>query len=457
MANDPNVKINIPENAMILLNVLTQGGFAAYCVGGFVRDSLLGRPIHDVDIATNAKWQQAKELFGQNGFTVHETGTKFGTITVISDGEPFQITTYRYDGKYKDGRHPETVKAAGTITEDLARRDFTINAMAYNETDGLVDPFDGQKDLELKVVRCVGDPRVRFKEDALRILRACRFCSQLGFAMDKETYEAALSMKSFLAAVSVERIYQELQAFMLGSHVHDALMNTVDILSFVLPELVAMKGFEQRTQYHIYDVLEHTAYVMQNTPRTPLQRWTALFHDMGKPAASFIGPDGVGHFYGHAHVSTELAKGIMERLKFPTALKEQILPLVKHHDEVIEPTSKAVKKALKRLDSDPEMFRELCNIKRADAMAQAPQCINRVDLANSLEEIMDEILNSKEPFSLKDLAINGHDVLEAGVEPGPKVGEILNFLLDAVMEESIPNERDALLGMLNELIASDES
>lgn len=285
----------------------------------------------------------------------------------MRDGEPLEITTYRTDGTYSDGRHPDSVAPASSIEEDLQRRDFTINALAYHPARGIIDPFGGLKDMERGVLRSVGDPATRFSEDALRILRACRFASQLGVAIDPATFEAMIACKNLLRQVSGERVYRELERFVCGDYVHDALVACVDVLAFVLPELVAMKGCAQVTKYHIYDVLEHTAWVVQRTPPEPLQRWSALFHDMGKPAAAFFeetdeGP--VEHFYGHAAVSVSLACGIMHRLPFPAWLRRDVPPLVRAHDDVVPPNARAVRRMLGRLGGRTDLFAALCDIKR---------------------------------------------------------------------------------------------
>ena len=438
----------LPPSALTVLEVLEEGGFEAWCVGGFVRDALLGRPLHDVDVATDARWQEAQSLFAAAGLRTHEAGVAHGTLTVVAGGEPLEVTTYRVDGPYGDGRHPDAVSFSTSIEEDLARRDYTVNALAYHPQRGLLDPFGGLADLGAGVLRTVGDPRKRFEEDALRILRGCRFVSQLGFVLEEETWAAAVSQKSLLARVSVERIRAELDGLLCGAHAREALLGCVDVLSFALPELAAMRGFPQATPYHIYDVLEHTAWVVQRVPAEPALRWAALCHDMGKPAAAFTGPDGVGHFYGHAAVSVELARGILERLKAPGALREEVLALVRRHDDVVEATPRSVKRMLGRLGGDPALFRMLCALKRADALAQAPRCAPRAELADELERVLDEVLAADEAFTLAQLAVGGRDVLALGVEPGPTVGAALHAALDAVTDERVPNEAEALRAFL---------
>lgn len=445
----------VPGSAMSVISVLEQAGYEAWCVGGFVRDSLLGRPVADIDIATSALWEQTESVCLAAGMRVHRTGTKHGTVTVVCDDDAFEVTTFRVDGAYSDARHPDSVHFVRSLDEDLARRDFTINAMAYHPKRGLRDPFGGFNNASQRIIRTVGDPSQRFQEDALRILRAARFSSQLGFSIDSETYSAMMAGKSLLAKVSSERITAELQKLILGKDACRALLSTVDVLSAVLPELVSMKGFDQCTPYHSYDVLEHTARAVAGTPPYPLVRWAALFHDMGKPGAFFKEETGRGHFYGHAKISVTLARGIMDRLSFSPSFKERVLILVERHDEVYEPTPKAVKRALARIGGDVELFRALCDLKKGDASAQAPAyAAERMEKADQLRRVLEEILAADEAFSLKHLAINGKDAMEAGIPQGPAVGAALNAALDAVIDERIPNDREALLAFLENFASS---
>lgn len=441
----------VPPQARRVIEVLEAAGFEAWCVGGFVRDSLLGRPVSDIDIACSALWPQTEEACLAAGMRVHRTGEKHGTVTVVCDDAAFEVTTFRVDGAYSDARHPDEVRFVRSLEEDLARRDFTINAMAYHPLRGLADPFGGLEDARRGIIRTVGDPAQRFGEDALRILRACRFSSQLGFSLDGATHQAMLEGKRGLLRVSSERITAELQKLLLGDNVRDALLRTVDVLSAVLPELVAMKGFDQCTPYHCHDVLEHTARAVAGTPPYPLVRWAALFHDMGKPAAFFKEPGGRGHFYGHAKISVPLARGIMDRLTFSTAFRDRVLLLVERHDDVFDATPRAVKRALARMGGDVELFRALCDLKRGDASAQAPAYAEeRMRRADDLLRVLDGILAEGEAFTLKHLAVNGRDAMDAGIAQGPSVGAALAAALDAVIDEQIPNDRETLLAFLDE-------
>lgn len=441
----------VPPQARRVIEVLEAAGFEAWCVGGFVRDSLLGRPVSDIDIACSALWPQTEETCLAAGMRVHRTGEKHGTVTVVCDDAAFEVTTFRVDGAYSDARHPDEVRFVRSLKEDLARRDFTINATAYHPLRGLADPFGGLEDARRGIIRTVGDPAQRFGEDALRILRACRFSSQLGFSLDGATYQAMLEGKRGLLRVSSERITAELQKLLLGDNVRDALLQTVDVLSAVLPELVAMKGFDQCTPYHCHDVLEHTARAVAGTPPYPLVRWAALIHDMGKPAAFFKEPGGRGHFYGHAKISVPLARGIMDRLTFSTAFRDRVLLLVERHDDVFDATPRAVKRALARMGGDVELFRALCDLKRGDASAQAPAYAEeRMRRADDLLRVLDGILAEGEAFTLKHLAVNGRDAMDAGIAQGPSVGAALAAALDAVIDEQIPNDRETLLAFLDE-------
>ncbi len=437
--------IYVPENALKIIDLLQDAGYNPWLVGGFVRAALMKLPYTDIDIASDASWQEVKRICEGAGMAVHETGTKHGTVTVVCDGYAFEVTTFRTDGKYIDARHPESVAFVKSITEDLARRDFTMNAIAYRPDEGILDPFDGVKDIENKVIRTVGDPSKRLSEDALRILRACRFASQLGFEIKPSSYEAMLTHKHLLRRISIERITHELDSFVTGTYIHDALLKCVDVLEFILPELTAMKGCKQVNPHHIYDVLEHTAYVMQNTPPYRLIRWAALCHDMGKPASAFFDKEGVEHFYGHADVSVRIATGMLKRLLMSNAFINDVLLLVRDHDKTnLEATHKSVRKALNRFDGRIDLFEALCDLKTADALSQAKTSKPRVTEIQKVRDILKDVLAQTEAFQVSDLAIDGNDLIALGVQPGPFIGDILNSLLDDVIEERIANSREDL-------------
>ena len=436
----------LPEAVLSVIGRLEKAGYEAYAVGGCVRDHLLGRAAGDYDVTTSALPHEMQAVFA--GERVLETGLKHGTLTVFSGDLPIEITTYRIDGAYADHRHPDEVTFTRSLHEDLRRRDFTVNAMAYSPARGLIDPFGGQADLQAGILRCVGDPSRRFQEDALRILRLLRFASVLGFAPEEETVRAAFENRSLLSDVSAERVFSELCRLLCGQNVQQVLCRYLGVLSPLLPEAMAMQGFDQRNPHHIYDVLEHTARVVSAVPPDRVLRLAAFFHDMGKPASFFTDADGVGHFYGHDAISADMAERVLTRLKCDTAAKKQVVILVQEHDVQIESSEKAVKRALNRLG--PEMFFRLLALKRADNLAQAPAYAARQQIIDQLESIARDILAREACFSKKDLALHGEDLLAAGIPAGPGLGAALDAMLEAVINGDAENEKAALLRWLTE-------
>ena len=426
---------------------LNEAGFEAWLVGGCVRDRLMGLAPHDYDITTSATPEETEAVFA--GERIVETGLRHGTVTVLLSGEPLEITTFRTEAAYSYHRRPDAVRFTRSLREDLARRDFTVNAVAMDARGALCDPFGGQADLENRLLRAVGDPEARFREDALRILRCARFSSVLGFAIEPATAAAMVRCRTLLAYVSAERIYTELTKLLCGKDVRRVLMEHTDVLGAVLPELLPMKGFDQRNFHHIYDVLEHTARVVEHVPPEPRLRWAALFHDAGKPACFSLDPDGVGHFRGHAEKSRELADAALRRLKTDNATREAADQLIRFHDWPMEPTAPVVRRALRRLG--PDGFRDLIALKRADNLAQAPEFRDRQRTCDEIEALAAQILAEQQAFSLKDLAVNGDDLRALGMTPGPAMGRVLNELLDAVISDRLPNEREALLAAANAL------
>lgn len=448
MAKEDHMKkIPLPPQALAALAALEDAGFEAWCVGGCVRDALLGRPINDFDITTSAPWQQTEKALEKAGFALHRTGTEHGTVTAVRENMAFEVTTYRTETGYSDGRHPDHVTFVSSIEDDLARRDFTVNAMAYHPQRGILDLFGGQADLGAQLIRAVGDPKRRFAEDGLRILRGFRFASQLGFSLEPATLEAAKTQKMMLARVSAERVTHEMDGLLLGDFPHDALMAAIDVLGAVMPEIVACKGFDQHTPYHLYDVWEHTAWAVQYAPATRLGRWSAFLHDLGKPGAFFMEGDR-GHFRGHEQLSMILGREILERLKFTPTFIRNAIELVRIHDEQIAPTTRGVKRAVARLGGDGELFQTLLGLKRADALAQSPLGEPRLRDLERIEELWRQLQEEGEAVTVGQLKVNGRDVLEKGVAPGPAVGLVLQQALDAVIDEKVPNERDALLAFL---------
>ena len=429
---------NLPSQVHTALNRLQQAGYEAYIVGGCVRDLLMGQTPNDYDITTSALPEQTALVF--DGERKIDTGLKHGTLTVILDGEALEITSFRVDGSYTDGRHPDAVRFTSSLAEDLSRRDFTINAMAYAPSAGLVDLFGGQADLLQPVIRCVGTPELRFREDALRILRALRFSSVLDFPIDPDTDRAIRSCAPLLEKISPERIAVELKKLLCGKGVRRILMNYAEVLGIVIPELLPLRGFDQKNIHHCYDLLEHSAAAVEHIAPDPVLRMAALLHDIGKPLCFSLDSDGVGHFYGHAIHSAEIAEQVLTRLRSSRADRERIVALVHSHDVQIPATEKSIRRALGKYG--PDLFFQLLELKRADNLAQAPAWRDRQAVYDQLEALAREILTQKQCFSLRDLAVKGSDL---GIPPGPAVGSALKILLEAVMEERIPNERQALL------------
>ena len=434
-------KIIIPQRVEKVLGALESAGFEAYMIGGCVRDSIMDKTPNDYDVTTSALPGETKEVF--EGFPVIETGLKHGTVTVVIDGEPIEITTYRIDGDYVDNRRPQNVSFTRNLKEDMARRDFTMNAIGYNPSVGIVDYYGGAEDIRKGVIRAVGDGNKRFEEDALRIMRALRFASETGFIIEEETAAAARLHKDLLLNISGERIRVELTKLLCGKDARRIIMEYTDILAVILPELADMKDFDQCNPYHIYDVLEHTAAAVESAPPTAELRLAALLHDTGKPETFFEDCSGVGHFYGHNLASKEIARSFMARLKFDNETKDKVLKLVEYHDMQIAPEEKAVKRALRKLGS--ETFYDLIALARADNKAQSPVVSGRQKTYDRLVEIAGEIIASEECFSVKHLAVNGRDLIEVGIPQGPEVGKALEKLLDAVISGEIENKKEDLL------------
>ncbi len=435
--------IQIPEQVRKIVQRLHDGGYEAWCVGGAVRDALLGREPGDWDVTTNALPETVLALFAPEALP---TGLQHGTVTV-GGGRGVEVTTYRRDGEYLDSRHPEHVEFTSSLEEDLARRDFTVNAIAMGLDGTLVDPFGGQADLTAGVLRAVGEPEKRFQEDALRVMRGLRFAARLGFSIEEDTADAMRRCAPLLRRIAVERIQVELTGLLCGEHVERVLLRYPDILGVFMPEILPSVGFAQHTKYHCYDVWEHTVHAVAQIPARPILRYTMLFHDLGKPDTFTLDAQGNGHFYGHWQSSAEKAEAIMERLRFDHRSREVILTLVDRHDMPLTLDERCVRRNLSRYGE--EVVRQLLEVKRADNLAQAPAYRDRLVLVDQWRQLLDVVLASQDCFSLKQLAVKGGDITALGAV-GPDVGRILQKLLELVIDELLPNERTALLDYAKE-------
>ena len=435
--------MRIPDEVRQAVTQLNNAGFEAYPVGGCVRDLLRGKQPHDWDITTSALPEQTAAIFAED--RTIPTGLQHGTLTVLKNGMPLEITTYRVDGDYADGRHPDRVTFTRSLTEDLARRDFTINAMALDIQNGVVDPFFGQEDLKNGVIRCVGDPDKRLTEDALRLLRALRFSSVLGFTIEPKTAAAIRRHKERLALVSAERITEEMTKLLCGGNVENVLTEYADVVTFLIPEISPLIGFEHHHPYHIYDVFTHTIKAVSAIKPIPELRWAMLLHDIGKVETFTMSEDGIGHFYKHTARSTALATDVLRRFRFSGKQVERILLLVKHHDLPFEDDERLLLKRLRVLGE--EVCLQLLELQDADCLAQAPSLRYRLDEHQVIRERLRNLCENEACFTLKDLAINGNDLAALGIPPGPSIGRMLEKLLEAVMEKRVENTREALINL----------
>lgn len=430
----------LSKEAEKAISLLYESGYEAYAVGGCVRDMIMGRECQDTDITTSALPEEIKEVF--SSFRTIDTGIKHGTVTVIINSTPLEITTYRIEKGYSDGRHPDKVIFTPELEKDLKRRDFTVNSIAFCPEKGFIDPFSGKEDIERKIIRCVGNPTERFTEDSLRILRGLRFSSVLGFEIEKNTAEAMRECKELLNAVSNERIFSELSKLLCGKNVKEIIVKYSDILEVILPEIKGMKGFDQHNFNHIYDILTHTAVVTESIPPLPHLRFAALFHDCGKVDCFSLDENGVGHFYSHPSLSAKKADEALLRLKSDTKTREKVIKLVKVHDTPIEESERIIKKRLRSMGD--ELFFDLIKLQRADTKGLAPEFHDREKHFDTLEKMAKEIMEGDECFSLKDLKINGYDLIKEGFG-GKEIGDALSCALEAVIDGNIRNEREELI------------
>lgn len=426
--------IYIPENVNRILEKLEGAGYEAYIVGGCVRDAILGKNPRDYDVATSALPEEVKTAL--DGFNIIETGIRHGTLTVVSGEEYVEVTTFRIDGGYKDHRHPESVEYAKNLAVDLARRDFTINAMAYNARIGLIDNYGGQKDLFRRVIRCVGEPRTRFNEDALRIIRALRFASELGFEVSKRTAEAIHDMKKSLLDIAPERIAKELDLLLTGSSPQNVLLDFSDVFCVLFPEIAPCVGFDQHSKYHVYDVWKHTAVAIESSMSDREVRLALLFHDIAKPRCCVFDDEGNGHFPGHEQESAEESEKIMRRMNYSSDTVKCVSELIKYHYITPIDDEKVVKKLLAAIGS--QYFFKLMELMKADSRAKQSFCFERGQVLEAMCAKAEKILSDKECISITQLDIKGTDIAELGAK-GSRIGEVLNELLMRVIDGKVQN------------------
>lgn len=440
--------MDMPKNVDIAINLLQSAGFEAYAVGGCVRDSLLGKIPNDWDITTSAKPEDMKSVF--INFHCIDTGIKHGTVTVVIDGEPLEITTFRLDGEYEDNRHPKSVTFTSNLGADLGRRDFTVNAMAYSKKTGTVDLFGGQNDLKNKIIRCVGDPDRRFNEDALRILRALRFASALDFEIEEKTAQSLLKNRALLGNISEERIAKELLKLVCGKGAKRILTDFAPVLFEILPELQPMYKNSHDNPHHCYDIYEHTLIAVESIDPEPTLRFAMLLHDCGKPAVKKFDENGVAHFYGHQRISAEISAQILARLKVSNKFRDEILFLVSNHDrwELYENTEK-MPRYLSKFGLDGVL--KLLKVMRADVLAQSPEYRYRLDQIADAEEIAKNLAAQKPCLSLSELQINGRTLMDIGIPQGRKLGAVLAQLLDEVIDGVTKNTQEALTTRAREI------
>lgn len=440
--------MDMPKNVDIAINLLQSAGFEAYAVGGCVRDSLLGKTPNDWDITTSAKPEDMKSVFAE--FHCIDTGIKHGTVTVVIDGEPLEITTFRLDGEYEDNRHPKSVTFTSNLGADLGRRDFTVNAMAYSKKTGTVDLFGGQNDLKNGIIRCVGDPDRRFNEDALRILRALRFASALDFEIEEKTAQSLLKNRALLGNISEERIAKELLKLVCGKGAKRILTDFAPVLFEILPELQPMYKNSHDNPHHCYDIYEHTLIAVESIDPEPTLRFAMLLHDCGKPAVKKFDENGVAHFYGHQRISAEISAQILARLKVSNKFRDEILFLVSNHDrwELYENTEK-MPRYLSKFGLDGVL--NLLKVMRADVLAQSPEYRYRLDQIADAEETAKNLAAQKPCLSLSELQINGRTLMDIGIPQGRKLGAVLAQLLDEVIDGVTKNTQEALTTRAREI------
>lgn len=432
----------LPESVEKALDMLEKSGFEAYVVGGCVRDSIMGRKISDWDICTSALPESILQVFEKE--KTIPTGIKHGTVTVVIDGVSLEITSFRSESGYTDGRHPDSVSFGVALEDDLSRRDFTCNAIAYSSKRGYIDPFGGREDIERKLIRAVGDPEKRFTEDGLRIMRALRFSSVLDFDIESGTAAALHKKSGLLCRIAAERKLEELKKLICGRRMGAVIREFHDVLNRVIPGISKLDGFDQKSPYHTKDILGHTIDVMENIPPDPILRLAALFHDFGKPDKFFMGDDGRGHFYGHEAHGADITAHILTNLKPDSHTKNRVISLVRLHHLNIKAIPVVVRRRIRKYGVD--FLRDVLCLMKADAVAHTSDAAeSRLQRIYEFEKLFEETVQSQACCTVRPLAVNGRDLISLGIRPGRKIGEILDSLLTQVIENDLPNERDILL------------
>ena len=434
-------EIILPKPVRLIIDVLEKNGYEGYAVGGCVRDVMLGREPQDWDITTNALPHQVKELFNR---TI-DTGIQHGTVTIMMNHVGYEVTTYRIDGEYEDGRHPNTVEFTSNLVEDLKRRDFTINAMAYNDRVGLVDEFNGLEDIKLGIIRCVGNPEDRFTEDALRIMRAVRFAAQLGFNIEENTENAISKLAGNLVNISKERIHTELIKLLVSPNPGMIKeMYVTGITKYIMPEFDAMMNTSQNSPYHMYSVGEHTIKVLENIEADPYLRWAALLHDIGKPLMKTTDAKGIDHFHGHEEKGSEIARELLKNLKMDNKTIDVVTKLVKYHDYPLSGGKKIIRRSMNRVGID--IYPMFLKLKWADMLGKNQYSIDKnTPIIKEAEKLYNEICKEQECVAVKDLAVNGRDLIELGIPRGEQIGIVLERLLEIVLDEPSQNKKETLL------------
>lgn len=433
--------IQLPPEALNIINELNSNGYEAFAVGGCVRDGLLGRDPQDWDIATNAVPERVKDIFRN---TI-DTGIKHGTVTVHGKENDIEVTTYRIDGTYKDNRHPENVEFTASLREDLKRRDFTMNAIAFHPDHGIIDLFGGIADIEEGIIKSVGMPEERFSEDALRMLRAARFSAQLGFRVDESVLDAIKEKCGLIKNVSSERVRDELDKLLVSDYpMRFILLRDTNLLQYILPEFEVCFHTVQKNPYHIFNVAVHSLKVVEAVPNDRVLRWAALLHDVGKPFVKTTDEKGIDHFYDHQLKGARLAEVILRRLRFDNNNISKITKLIQYHDMEINPSHKSVRKAAAKIGRN--LFEALLYLKEGDRRAQAPQYLEAgLEKVRKVRQIYSDIVSMNEVIDMRGLAVNGHDLMEAGVRQGPELRQVLEKLLEAVLEDPRANTKERLL------------